>query len=67
MDQLMIDLPETDASTLGGLVIEQIGRIPDVDENLTLGPHEITILKAEPTRIQSILLTRGISEEQETD
>jgi CBS domain containing-hemolysin-like protein len=57
--ELKVDLPETDANTIGGLVIEQIGRIPSADEKVTLGPHEVTILEAEPMRIRTILFKKS--------
>jgi CBS domain containing-hemolysin-like protein len=58
-NELEVDLPETEASSIGGLVIEQIGRIPRADDKVTLGPHEVIILEAEPMRIRTILFKRG--------
>ncbi|HUV14298.1 MAG TPA: hemolysin family protein [Acidobacteriota bacterium] len=59
IDQLKIELPETDANTIGGMVVEQIGRIPAKEEKVMLGDHEVTVLEAEPTRIRMVLLKRA--------
>ncbi len=59
IDQLKVELPKTDASTIGGMVVEHIGRIPDKNEKVMLGPHEVTVLEAEPTRIRLLLFRRA--------
>lgn len=67
IDQLDIRLPETEANTIGGLLIERIARIPAVNETVKLGPHEVTVLQAEPTRIKLILFKRRQVEVEEDD
>jgi CBS domain containing-hemolysin-like protein len=64
-DQLRIDLPESDANTIGGLIVERIGRIPTAGEKAKLGPHEVSILEAEPTRIRMVLFKKGDVDEGE--
>jgi CBS domain containing-hemolysin-like protein len=59
INQLGIELPKTDANTIGGMVVEQIGRIPARDEKVMLGSHEVTVLEAEPTRIRMVLFKRA--------
>jgi CBS domain containing-hemolysin-like protein len=63
--QLTIDFPETDASTIGGLVVGRLGRIPAAGEKVRLGPHEVTVSEAEPTRIRTILFRKGTVEGDE--
>lgn len=65
MNELSIDLPESDANTIGGLVVERIGRIPTTNEKVMLGHHEVTVLEAEPTRILMILFKIGDLDEDE--
>jgi CBS domain containing-hemolysin-like protein len=47
---------EIDADTTGGLVVELIGRIPQVGERARLGRYEIRVLDAEPTRVRRVEL-----------
>jgi CBS domain containing-hemolysin-like protein len=58
LKKLEIELPHTNAGTIGGLVIEQIGHIPAKGEKVVFGRYEITVLEAEPTRVQRLLLKR---------
>jgi CBS domain containing-hemolysin-like protein len=64
MVELGIVLPETEATTIGGLIIDRIGRIPAAGEKMQLDAHAITIQEAEPMRIRMILLKRGRSESE---
>ena len=59
LEKLEIDLPDTEANTIGGLVVELLGRIPENQEKIMLGSHEVTVLEAEPTRIRMVLFRRG--------
>ncbi|HEX9830888.1 MAG TPA: hemolysin family protein [Thermodesulfobacteriota bacterium] len=61
--KLGIELSDSDADTIGGVLIERFGYIPTANENITLGQHEITILEAEPTRIRRVLIRRLKPEE----
>ena len=56
--KLQIELPETTADTIGGVVIEKLGYIPVEGEKVVFGHHEITVLEAEPTRIQRVLIKK---------
>ncbi|MFH2130584.1 MAG: hemolysin family protein [bacterium] len=46
-----LQLPESGADTIGGVVTELMEIIPQEGDTLLLGNHQITILEAEPTRI----------------
>ncbi len=56
--KLQLELPETTADTIGGVVIEQIGHIPAKGEKVAIGHHEITVIQAEPTRVQRVLIKK---------
>ena len=51
-EQLAFQLPEPDeCDTVGGLVIHQLGYIPDADEQLVIEGLRFTILEASSRRI----------------
>jgi putative hemolysin len=55
-----VSLPEgEDYDTVGGLVVTTLGRIPAVGESLRLNGTTITIVEAEPTRVNRIRLETG--------
>jgi CBS domain containing-hemolysin-like protein len=56
--KLGIELSDSDADTIGGVLIESFGYIPTANEKITLGQHEITVLEAEPMRIRRVLIRR---------
>ncbi|MDA0747997.1 MAG: hemolysin family protein [bacterium] len=53
---------ETLSDTIGGVITDLLGHIPKVGEQVVIGPHEITILSAEPTRVHRILIQQLTSE-----
>lgn len=57
---LHIDLGETEADSIGGLVYERLGEIPKAGEVLPLGPATLTV---EQVRRQSIQTVRIVSPE----
>jgi CBS domain containing-hemolysin-like protein len=50
-------LPEGDYETLAGLVLEQLGRIPDVGDELELDDWRLTVMSRERNRIAELRLT----------
>ena len=46
------------ADTIGGVVMEVLGHIPRVDEQVTVGVHRITVLKVESIRILRLLIEK---------
>lgn len=62
-----LELPdETTADTIGGVMIEILGHIPQVEEQVVVGRHTMTVLAAEPTRITRLLIEqREDAEEKE--
>jgi putative hemolysin len=51
-------LPEGGASSLAGLVVEQLGRIPLPGERFTVAGLEIDVIAATPTRIERLIVRR---------
>jgi CBS domain containing-hemolysin-like protein len=57
-DTLTIDLPEGDYETLGGLVLERLGRIPHAGDTVTVGAVRLEVLSADRTRVLEVAVTR---------
>jgi len=49
-----VDVPETEAETAGGLILDVLGRLAKVGDSVAVGGHRLTVLLAEPTRIRRI-------------
>ncbi len=49
-----LEIPETDAETAGGLVLDLLGRLGKAGDSVTINGHRLTILRADPTRIRKI-------------
>jgi len=54
-----VTLPSGQASTIGGLVAELAGRIPNAGERFTLLGLEFDVVQASPTRIERLLIRPG--------
>lgn len=53
-----IEVPETDAETAGGLVLDLLGRLARVGDVVSIDGHQLTVLRADPTRIRRIRVER---------
>ena len=51
------DFSDQEFTTVGGLVLQQFGRIPERDETVNIGPFLITILNADSRQIKLIKVT----------
>src|SRR5580693_3421283 len=49
-------IPETDAETVGGLVLDLLGRLAKPGDSVTINGHRLTVIRADPTRIRKIRL-----------
>jgi CBS domain containing-hemolysin-like protein len=49
----------TRAATIGGMLIELIGRIPLAGERFTLKGLEIDVVQASPNRVERVLIRPG--------
>jgi CBS domain containing-hemolysin-like protein len=57
-----LQIPETDAETVGGLVLDRLGRLAKPGDSVTIDGHRLTVLRADPTRIRRIRLEPLVSE-----
>ena len=53
-----IDLPTGDYETVGGLMIDALGRIPQMGEQLKAGRWSLRVVAADPSRIKRILVRK---------
>jgi CBS domain containing-hemolysin-like protein len=51
-----MEAPETDAETVGGLVLDLLGRLAKPGDSVTIDGHRLTVIRADPTRIRKIRL-----------
>ncbi len=49
-----VKLPETDAETAGGLILDLLGRLARAGDYVDVEGHRFTVVKADPTRIRKI-------------
>lgn len=64
-EQFELTMPDTDAQTLGGWIIEGIGRIPEVGARMTYEHVTFTVLHVENRRVRRVLAI--FQEKQEQD
>jgi putative hemolysin len=57
--QMKTSLKDDQAQSIGGYVINQLGRIPTGNEKVRIGNLEFEILEAEPRRVVRMLVTKG--------
>ena len=53
-EQLGMELPETDAETAGGLILDILGRLARPGDNVEVSGRRLTVVRADPTRIRKI-------------
>ncbi|AMV39489.1 hemolysin family protein [Planctomyces sp. SH-PL62] len=53
-DAVGIEIPETDAETTGGLILDLLGRLAHAGDYVEIEGHRLVVLKADPTRIRRI-------------
>jgi CBS domain containing-hemolysin-like protein len=51
-----LEIPDTDAETAGGLILDVLGRLAKPGDSVTINGHRLTVLRADPTRIRKIRL-----------
>jgi CBS domain containing-hemolysin-like protein len=49
-----VAVPETEAETAGGLVLDKLGRLAKIGDSVTVDGHRLIVLRADPTRIRRI-------------
>jgi CBS domain containing-hemolysin-like protein len=53
-----VAVPETDAETAGGLILDRLGRLARAGDSVTIDGHLLTVVRADPTRIRRIRVER---------
>jgi CBS domain containing-hemolysin-like protein len=53
-DACGVAVPETEAETAGGLVLDKLGRLAKIGDTVTVDGHRLVVLRADPTRIRRI-------------
>jgi len=49
-----MQIPETEAETAGGLILDLLGRLATKGDSVVVDHHRLTVLHAEPTRIRRV-------------
>ena len=57
-----LEVDHTDVDTLGGLVVERVGRIPDVGVTVEVGDHWLEVLDADLTKVNRVRISRKVKE-----
>ena len=47
-------VPETEAETASGLILERLGRLARTGDSVTIDGHRLIVLHADPTRIRRV-------------
>jgi CBS domain containing-hemolysin-like protein len=58
-DELGIEIENTGEATIGGHLIELLGRVPEAGEVVELEGHQVTILAVDEARIESLRIPLG--------
>ncbi len=53
-----VAVPETEAETAGGLILDRLGRLARAGDSVTIDGHLLTVVRADPTRIRRIRVER---------
>lgn len=53
-EEVGVDLPETDGDTVGGLVLDLAGRVPEEGESFEYGPLSITVTRMQGRRVAEV-------------
>jgi CBS domain containing-hemolysin-like protein len=56
-----VSLPPGRSTTVGGLLVEWVGRIPNAGERFSVHGLEFDVIQASPTRIERLLIRSGPS------
>jgi putative hemolysin len=64
-EELDIELPEGDYETVAGLVLDQLGHIPQAGETITLNGYRIAVSDVKGVKIESVVITRLNEERRE--
>lgn len=60
-EELKAEFSNEEFDTIGGLVVNQFGHMPDVDETISMGDFEFTIINADERRVHLLKVTKVTS------
>ncbi len=67
-EELQMDIPDTkEYDTFSGYILDQIGRIPQEKEDITLGDYIVTVYQMDGTRIKEYIVKKTEEISQEAD
>lgn len=49
-----VDVSETESETVGGFVLERLGRLAKVNDHIDAETHRLTVIQADPTRVRRV-------------
>ena len=64
-EQTGMKIPDTEAETAGGLILDLLGRLAKVGDSVEVDHHRLTVLRADPTRIRLIRVEPIVTEVKE--
>ncbi len=56
-EELNADFSDEEFDTIGGLVVNQFGHMPDIDESITMGNFEFAVVNADERRVHLLKVT----------
>ncbi len=69
-EQVGLEIPETEAETAGGLILDILGRLAKSGDSVEITGHRLTVVRADPTRIRRIRiqpLEKGEAKAEQTE
>lgn len=57
-EELEAEFSDEEFDTIGGLVVNQFGHMPDVDETIEMGDFEFTVINADERRVHLLKVTK---------
>jgi CBS domain containing-hemolysin-like protein len=61
-----VELPETDAETTGGLILDLLGRLAKPGDSVEVDGHRLVVTQADPTRIRRVRVEPIVPRPEET-
>lgn len=66
-EQVGMELPETEAETAGGLILDLLGRLARTGDTVQVSDHKLTVIHADPTRIRKVRIESFEKDKKESD
>jgi CBS domain containing-hemolysin-like protein len=66
-DTCGVTVPETEAETAGGLILDLLGRLAKTGDSVTVNGHRLTVLQADPTRIRRVRVEPVVPEQTKAE